>query len=62
MKLFVGCLPAASACVEVDPMSRTCARFVSMVTITASAVANDHARALNNNGNNNSRVHGWAGV
>ena len=28
----------------------------------ASASANEHARLLNNNANNNPRIDGWAGV
>ncbi|WP_272946569.1 hypothetical protein [Dyella jiangningensis] len=37
------------------------ARTIAM--IAASAVANEHLRALNNNNaNNNTRIDGWAGV
>jgi hypothetical protein len=59
MKLFVRCLSAAAACVEVGHMSFLCARFVAM---TAAVTATANACALNNNANNNTRINGWAGV
>jgi hypothetical protein len=62
MKLFAKPLSAVSACVELDPMSRIRARFVSMLAIAVSATMSNHACALNNNANTNTRIDGWAGV
>jgi hypothetical protein len=54
-------LPRRAACGEVVAMTLLHARIVAMTA--ASAVANEHVRALNNNNaNNNTRNDGWAGV
>lgn len=54
-------LSANPACVEVDAMSRLCARFVAITA--AAAATGECVRTLNNNNaNNNTRIHGWAGV
>ena len=61
MKLFASCLSAGAACVEVGSMSSIHARFLAMTV--ASAMAGECVRALNNNNvNNRTRIHGWAGV
>jgi len=61
MKLCACCLSAGAACVEVGFMSSIHARFLAMTV--ASAMVGGCVRALNNNNaNNHTRIHGWAGV
>lgn len=55
-------LSATWPCVELPHMSCIRACFVSMIASAASATANHHACALNNNANTNTRIDGWAGV
>ncbi len=62
MKRLMKRLPATWPCGELGRMYCIRARFVSMMATAASAAASDHARALNNNANNNTRIDGWAGV
>lgn len=60
MKLYWR-LSADARCVLVGGMSSLHAKLVAMTA--ASASAGECMRALNNNNaNNNTRIHGWAGV
>ena len=60
MKLFPR-LSVGATCVEVGRMISVHAKLTAMTAATASV--GECLRALNNNNaNNNTRIHGWAGV